>query len=463
MRRLDPSHYNIMMAGVPTLSPSCRQSLQFHVLEPRFDGERTIALQYEIHDPNGTVLATFHETVELPGPPAKAYDQRIFDGLLRALALSASTSYYKTYIPSTIVVASGLTHAERGFLSSVIGHGLAEFAYRNNVPEALAPAISAPERTATECATTHAEPTRILVAVGGGKDSIVSIESLRSLPVEMTLFSVNDYEPIRATVATSGFSLLQASRLLDKDLGEHNRTNALNGHVPVTAINSVVACLTAVRSGFDGVVFSNEASASSGNLSWEGVDVNHQWSKGIEFEAMLQAIIGGSSPVYFSLLRPLTELAIMRRFADLTAYHSIFTSCNRAFHLDPQRRRRWCGECPKCRFVFLCLAPFIPRNSLLKIFSGRDLLADPSQREGFLELLNVGGRLKPFECVGEPEECRAAVTLLAEHYDWMGHPFLDKPEVISAALSADKVDDLFAFRPPHFLSNMYEKAARGVL
>ena len=101
------------------------------------------------------------------------------------------------------------------------------------------------------------------------------------------------------------------------------------------------------------MVFSNEASSSYGNLRWGPYEVNHQWSKGLEFEELLRGNLVGTGVEYVSLLRPLTELAIMRRFATETAYHSAFTSCNRAFHLDESRRRSWCGTCPKCQFVFL--------------------------------------------------------------------------------------------------------------
>ncbi|UMG92078.1 hypothetical protein [Nocardioides sp. TF02-7] len=299
--------------------------------------------------------------------------------------------------------------------------------------------------------------------MGGGKDSIVTVETVRRLPVDVTLFSVNEYAPIRATADQAGLPLLVARRTLDPLLFELNAQGALNGHVPVTAVNSLIACLAAIRAGHDAVVFSNEASSSAGNLTWEGVDVNHQWSKGLEFEALVRDLVAGQRLTYFSFLRPLSELAIMRAFARLTDYHPVFTSCNRAFHLDESRRRLWCGECPKCRFVFLCLAPFLTRDALLAVFAGRDLLADPAQREGFLALLNVGGRLKPFECVGEPAECRVAATLLSRHPDWQAHPFLDDPEVRATLTDESGIASVFAFHDEHFLPPAYEKAVRELL
>lgn len=443
-----------------------RASLAFHVLEPAFDGDATLTLRYEVRGDAGDRLAAFAEVVVLPGAAAEldrtALDQR--DRALRLLALAAGLSYYKTCIPARIVVPWGLTAGERDFLARLVRGGLAEFAYRNDRPEALRPVIEAPEVPAHDAVGDVVDsPRRPLVAVGGGKDSVVTIETVRRLPVDVTLFSVNEYAPIRATAEHSGLPLLVARRTLDPLLFELNAQGALNGHVPVTAVNSLIACLSALRAGHDAVVFSNEASSSASNLTWEGVDVNHQWSKGLELEALLRELVAGPRLTYFSFLRPLSELAIMRAFARLTDYHPVFTSCNRAFHLDESKRRLWCGECPKCRFVFLCLAPFVSRDQLLAIFTGRDLLADPAQREGFLALLNVGGRLKPFECVGEPDECRVALTLLARHPDWHDHPFLADPDVQGALADESSIASVFAFHDDHFLPEAFEKAVRELL
>jgi len=450
-----------------------RTDLVFRVLEPvigTLDGpDATVALRYEIAGATGGVLAEFEELVMLPGVASAEIDPAAFTRVARLLALAAGASYYKSCIPATIEVPSGLSAGERTFLAEVTRNGLAEFAYRNEVPEALRPAIVAPELADVRRSDAAEEPgapspTRPLVAVGGGKDSIVTIEALRALQgVEVTLFSVNTYQPIVDTAAHAGLPLATARRKLDSRLFELNAAGALNGHVPVTAINSLIGALTAIRGGYDAVVFSNEASASAGNVVWEGVDVNHQWSKGLDCERLVRSQLVGTGVEYFSFLRPLSELAIMRRFAALADYHPVFTSCNRAFHLDEGKRRRWCGECPKCRFVFLCLAPFISREALLAIFTGRDLFADPAQREGFLELLNAGDRLKPFECVGEPDECRSALTLLSAHPDWADHRFLNDPEIATLRVDQATVAAAFVFHPEHALPAVYEKAARELL
>jgi ribosomal protein S18 acetylase RimI-like enzyme len=122
----------------------------------------------------------------------------------------------------------------------------------------------------------------------------------------------------------------------------------------------------------------------------------------------------------FSVLRPASELGIARAFAGLGEYHGAFTSCNAIFRLDPARRAAsWCCDCPKCRFVFLVLAPFLDPEQLVAVF-GHDLLDDDRQFAGFALLTATGGP-KPFECVGEEEESLAAIRLLAADPRWRDH------------------------------------------
>jgi len=108
---------------------------------------------------------------------------------------------------------------------------------------------------------------------------------------------------------------------------------------------------------------------------------------------------------------------VARQFAKLDRYDAHFSSCNRNFHLLGERpAQRWCGECPKCRFVFLALAPFMPKPRLMGIF-GRNLLDEPEQAPGFDALLEYRDH-RPFECVGEGRESRAAMHALSQRPEW---------------------------------------------
>ena len=158
----------------------------------------------------------------------------------------------------------------------------------------------------------------------------------------------------------------------------------LNGHVPVTAIITAAAVVAAVLERRDAVVLSNEWSASVPTLVADGQPVNHQWSKGEEFERGFAELVRdalGPGLSVFSYLRPRTELWVAQRFARLTGYHHAFRSCNRAFHQDPaQRLDHWCGRCDKCCFIDLVLAPYMDRDGPGRRLRRRRAAGEPRQR-----------------------------------------------------------------------------------
>ncbi|OCG95253.1 hypothetical protein LMG918_14570, partial [Xanthomonas euvesicatoria] len=225
---------------------------------------------------------------------------------------------------------------------------------------------------------------------------------------------------IRACAERTGLPVLNIGRVLAPELFELNRQGAWNGHIPVTAVNSAILVLAALLTGVDQVVFSNERSASYGSQIPGTGEVNHQWSKGWAFEQAFGEYVQrhvAADLRYYSLLRPLSELAVARQFAKTDHYDAHFSSCNRNFHIMGERPvHRWCGVCPKCHFVFLALAPFMPKTRLVNIF-GRNLLDDATQAGGYDALLEFQDH-KPFECVGEGRESRAAMAVLASRAEW---------------------------------------------
>ena len=112
---------------------------------------------------------------------------------------------------------------------------------------------------------------------------------------------------------------------------------------------------------------------------------------------------------YFSLLRPLTELRIVKAFATHPEYFEAVTSCNRNFKQSGPAARRFCLACPKCVFVALMARPWLSDRDYHRWFGG-DPLADPANVTLVEELLGVTGA-KPFECVGTPDETAAAIHL----------------------------------------------------
>ncbi len=386
-----------------------------------------VALDYQLSGGSGAPLS-FTERLLFPMPARELSQERheAFHAVLRLLHAVAGVSYYKTAAPPAIDLGqAAFTAAELDYVRTVYLHGLREFAYQNDLPAVLSTRFTAggvepvPAPAEPGDASWFSADSPPLVPCGGGKDSIVSTEAMIRSGRAPVAFAVNPNHIIDAVVRASGLKLLKVTRTLDRRLFQLNRLGVYNGHVPVTAVNSLIAVACSVLHGLGPVVMSNESSASSPNLHWQGEPVNHQWSKSAAAEQALQAALRsrlGVSGLYFSLLRHLNEMQIARLFCATTAYDDVLTSCNNAYTIDRQATRRWCRDCPKCRFVFLALAPFAGVERMVAIF-GANLLQDEAQLPGYRALLGIGSH-KPFECVGEIEESQAAVLRLAELAPW---------------------------------------------
>ena len=344
----------------------------------------------------------------------------VLDRIFRLIFLMSGVSYYKSFVPPTLICESfPVDRITADFLQNFYEKGLAEFAFRNGISLRGHFALRwSGDQPAAPIVLDL--PRRTCVPVGGGKDSIVTLECLKRSGEPLILFSLGDAEPICACITATALPFILVHRRLDSRLFKLNQAGALNGHIPITGILSAVAAAGAVMAGCDAISMSNEHSASAPNLQIAGTDVNHQYSKSLEFEQDFSEYLKNHispSIAYFSLLRPLSEIEIARRFVKYPEYFPIFRSCNAGFRQLPAARERgWCGNCPKCRFVFLALAPFIAKPELIGIF-GRNLFDDETQVDGFAQLCGLREH-KPFECVGELAESAAVMSHLANHRDW---------------------------------------------
>jgi hypothetical protein len=386
----------------------------FRVLDREYDrATRTATLRYAFDDGE-----RFEETVTFetdPGPGA-GVDGGGLERALLHLHVAAGTSYYKAAAPPVVAVeADGLTDAELAFHRHLYDDGLREFAVTNGLPVPRSVEVRA-SGAPLPPAVTADRPGGLVVPIGGGKDSMVLIEAAR--PLAPRLFAVNPHPLTVSLAREAGLELLVVRRRLSPGLAELNRSGALNGHVPITAIVSLIAVAGSFVYGYDAVAMAVERSASEETAVVDGVPVNHQYSKSLAFERLLADLVAGSIDpglTYGSALRPYSELAIARAFAGLERYHGTFCSCNTAFRQGAAPDDRWCGHCPKCRFVALVLAPFLDPAALTAIL-GRDLFADPDQVPGFAALMSDED--KPFECVGERRESAVALRLLADRPAW---------------------------------------------
>lgn len=372
------------------------------------------SFSYEI---SGKESFSFTEKVSFP-LGFKEYDATAFERALDALALMLGISYWKLFCPKTIEIRfKQFSRKEAEFWNTVYTKGLGEFFYRNqidfrglvNFPHSENAAVSKPEARLLGAKGT-------LILVGGGKDSSVSFELAKKSGIPLTQFVVNSDRIKDAVMDISGGPRLIANREIDSLLFDLvKRDDVYKGHVPATAIVQAIALCASILYGFDYVVASNEESASYGNVSYLGEEINHQWSKSLEYEKLWQKYVTDfvtPAVLPFSLLRPLSELKIIQLFARHSKYFPAFSSCNKNFTIKDKQTVRWCNDCPKCAFVFAGLAAFLPREKVEGIF-GENLFAKKELIPLYRELLGLE-KIKPFECVGTPEEVRLMLWLSSE-------------------------------------------------
>ncbi|NBX66378.1 MAG: UDP-N-acetylmuramoyl-L-alanine--D-glutamate ligase [Proteobacteria bacterium] len=403
---------------------------------------------------------SFEEVITFK-PPFSDYDDGELDSLFRLLFLLSGVSYYKAYVPPRLECkAFPLDAATARWMEKVYKNGLGEFAFKNglDLQDRVHFVAGAEHTPKIHSAARRHNDKKILVPVGGGKDSVVTLEALRQAGFDVTCFALGGAAgaatPIADCIRVSGLPSIYVSRVISPSLIDLNKTGVYNGHVPITAILSAIALVAAVLYGYRAVVMSNEHSANAPNIKIGDIEINHQYSKSFGFEQdMAQYVREHVAPdlLYFSLLRPLGEIDIARRFAKLESYHGVFRSCNTAFRQDALLRgKHWCCNCPKCRFVFLALAPFMNKDRLTSVF-GQNMLDDATQTEGFAELCGVSA-YKPFECVGELEESAAVIQALSRNTAWKNTRVV---QALAPKINASSLESLFVRHKDHAVPDAF--------
>lgn len=349
-------------------------------------------------------------------------DDEFLNNLVFNIGMLELVSYYKATLSKKIIVNCGyLTEEQKSFFKKVYFYGLGEFFYVNGIHPNFE-SFTTIETTKNKYKTTTIyEGKGNLIAIGGGKDSCVTLSLLDTN--ENGCFIINPKPVMLKCASIAGYNdnnIYTVSRIIDKELLNLNEEGYLNGHTPFSAMVAFVSYLTAYLNNKKQVVLSNESSANESNVS--GTKINHQYSKSYEFESDFQKYSKeylGDIIKYFSLLRPLTEYQIGMLFKKYPKFHPVFKSCNPGSKQNPWI---WCCSCAKCLFVFSLLSPHLYKEELVKIF-GEDMFEKKDLLQTFKELLGKEN-VKPFDCVGTFDEINYAITKCIKNLDSKPLPYL---------------------------------------
>src|SRR3989344_3650192 len=381
----------------------------------RFNGKSgTITCDYRVEFSNRDPLE-FTERITVPHVPKNLRPESLRK-FLEPLHLMLGISYFKLYCPPKIAIPFPISRDQANFWNVVYKKGLGEFLYKNKFdPKRLARFPYVKTDTTPERMEVH---DRVLLGIGGGKDSIVAAGVFKKYDTTSFLVETQGKDLISEQVIKEiGKPSLKIQRTLDPKLFETHE-GAYNGHIPISAVFAFLGMVAAAMHGYKYVVVANEHSSNFGNIQYHGEIINHQWSKSAEFEALMQEYTRKfitPDIIYFSLLRQFYEIRIARMFAEHKKFFPLFTSCNINFKIVKEPPASlWCGECSKCVFVFLILAPFLSKKELMGMFH-KNLFAEHALIPLFQDVL-VFGKHKPFDCVGTPEESQAALFLAGKNF-----------------------------------------------
>ncbi|HRY82735.1 MAG TPA: UDP-N-acetylmuramoyl-L-alanine--D-glutamate ligase [Candidatus Moranbacteria bacterium] len=375
---------------------------------------RKLLFNYKIEFSNREPLV-FTETIIFPKPFfANKISQKLLDSLLSNLHIVLGVSYYKLYCPPKFKLNVSLSKKQADFWNAVYKKGLGEFFYVNKIN--FKNLINFPYSNKVSLEPFHLpRKNRVLLGIGGGKDSIVVAELLKENKIDATAMVVETQKKssiAEGLIQKIGINSLIIERCLDEKIFQEHE-GAYNGHVPISAIFAFLGYTMAVICDYSYVIVANEYSSNFGNVKYFGENINHQWSKSLEFEEIFQDYTREficPDVLYFSLLRPFYEIRIAEMFSKYKKYFPFFTSCNRSFRIKKDRPKTlWCGECAKCAFVFTMLAAFLRKEEVVKIF-GKNLFEEKNLLPVFADILGYG-KMKPFDCVGTFDEARAAIFL----------------------------------------------------
>ena len=332
------------------------------------------------------------------------------DNLVFNIGMVELFSYWKAFIsPEIIIECRSLDEYQTNWWHNLLLNGMGQFFYENGIDFTGSDFVKYTTVGGSERQNPiNVTGDKILVPIGGGKDSSVTAEILSNNFKNVFAFLLNPSKASLETSKVAGLNNIIVERTLDQKILKLNEDGFLNGHTPFTALLSFVSILSAVIGDFGTVVFSDERSSDEENTDYRWGRINHQYSKTFDFENKFREynLRYLSNINYFSFLRPLYDIQIAKIFSRFNKYFSVIRSCNVG-----QKTNTWCGKCPKCLSTFILFYPFL-KEKTIEIF-GRNLLND-DELKPILSSLIGDDTVKPFECVGTRHELKVALGLIKD-------------------------------------------------
>ena len=220
----------------------------------------------------------FHPTALVERRPFLDFDKDI-DWIVFNIGMVELVSYWKCACPPTVRVLCGaLTDSQVAFWKKLYWNGLGEFYYTNGISESQESfmevesgklKVEIPADADKGFSSQFSISNSYLVPVGGGKDSVVTLELLRRAGKKIRPLIMNPRGATVECAAKAGFAMdevLVIRRTIDKTLLDLNAKGYLNGHTPFSAMLAFYTMLASALSGVPNVALSNENSANEATV-----------------------------------------------------------------------------------------------------------------------------------------------------------------------------------------------------
>ena len=333
----------------------------------------TIVFNYELEQKDITVPFEHKLILKIDD---KIYIDKSMDNIIFHIGLIEAINYYKIAAPKEFIIKCGyIDPTQILWFKKLYYNGLGEFIYLNNISISMDDLIDFKIEHSSKKFDYISIDTKDnnIIPIGGGKDSLVTYELLKDRFPDSFMFSINPIIASQNILNNHKENSIILSRVLDPQILEFNKKGYLNGHIPFSSIVGFISIWLGLIYKTKYIVLSNESSANEENVIFNGLKVNHQYSKSIEFENDFRYYIDKyitKDVEYFSFLRPLDEINIAKLFSRFKHHFFTFLSCNVG-----SRKNIWCSNCPKCLFTYIMLCNFTEDETLHKIF-GKDLFND---------------------------------------------------------------------------------------
>ena len=391
-----------------------------------YESDDEIIMEFEFEVP-GLVKFNPKSSILKKNFKFKNIDSEYVKNMVFHIGLIELISYWKATCSSNVIIKCGNINEDQiNWFKKLYFNGLGELFYRNNIKTNINDFMNIiPNKEIDEFnyETINEDYNGYIVPIGGGKDSVVTLETLNIDKEKDYALIINPKEVTIKCALLSGLketNIIEVYRSIDNNLLDLNSKGFINGHTPFSSMLAFYSYLISYLLNKKYIALSNENSANESNII--GEKINHQYSKSFEFECDFEYYSDKylKAPVkYFSFLRPLNELQIAKIFSRKEKYHSVFKSCNVG---SKGSKWYWCCDCAKCLFAFIILSPYLYEEKLVSIF-GEDLFKKESLLQTFIELTG-NALVKPFDCVGTFEEVNFAISKTIENMNGKKLPYL---------------------------------------